>query len=75
MAPSPTVQQVAAAPKEPSQPLLDASATQLTPAPPAEANQGNSSESRLALLLGGGALLAAATLAALALLIWRRRVR
>jgi hypothetical protein len=75
LTPSPTTQRLAAAPKGTSQPLLDASAAQLTPAPSSEAPQGSASNSRLALLLGGGALLAAAILGALALVVWRRRAR
>ena len=72
---SPTAQRLAATPKETSQPLLDASAAQFTPAPSAEAPPGNAPNSHLALLLGGGALMAAALLGALALLIWRLRAR
>lgn len=67
---SPTVQQLAAARKETSQPLLDASATRLAPAPP----QHSAPNVQSGLLLGGGALVAAAVLGAVVLLIWRRRV-
>jgi hypothetical protein len=75
LTPSPTAQRLAAALKETSQPLLDASAIQITPEPSTGAPQNTTPNSRLALLLGGGALLAAAILGALALLIWRWRAR
>jgi hypothetical protein len=71
--PSPTLQRLAAAPAETSQPLLDVSATQPAPAPVTKAPQNNPPRSRLVLFLGGGALAAAAALGALALLIWRWR--
>jgi hypothetical protein len=69
--PSPTVQQLAAARKETSRPLLDASPTRPAPAPP----QHSAPNIQVGLLLGGGALVAAAVLGAVVLLIWRRRVR
>jgi hypothetical protein len=72
---SPTPRRIAAAPKETSQPLLDASATQSVSAAVTETPQDNGANSRLALLLGTGALAAAAILGALGLLIWRRRGR
>ena len=73
--PSPTTRRSAATPKETSQPLLDASARQITPAPAPEASRNNAVNPRLALLLGISALAAAAILGALCLLIWRRRIR
>jgi hypothetical protein len=73
--PTPTIQRVVVAPKETSQPLLDASATLSVSAPAAKAPPNNGAGSRLALLLGVGALATAAILGALALLILRRRGR
>jgi hypothetical protein len=73
--PLPSPQPIAAAPKETSQPLLDAAAAQTPPAPPAETRRNNTASSRLALLLGASALAAAAILGAVVLLIWRRRSR
>jgi hypothetical protein len=71
----PTVQQLAAAHKETSQPLLDASATRLAPAPNSKAAQHRPPNSQFGLLVGGGTLVAAALLGAVLLLIWRRRAR
>lgn len=72
---SPTAQGPSAGPKETSQPLLDASAAQVTPLPPSEAPRNNAPSSRLVLLLGAGTLAAAVILGALALIIWRRSAR
>jgi hypothetical protein len=73
--PSPTAQQVAAAPKETSQPLLDASTPQDASVPADETPTNKGPSSRLALLLGVGALAAAVILGGLVLLIWRWRSR
>lgn len=73
--PSPPTQQLAAAPKEFSQPLLDVSAARATSAPPVQAPRNSVANPRVVLLLGISTLAAAAILGALALLIWRRRAR
>jgi hypothetical protein len=69
--PPPTVQQLAAARKETSQPLLDVSATRRAPAPA----QHGAPNPQSGLLVGGGVLVAAAVVGAALLLIWRRRAR